>query len=81
MDDFWEASWAWFAGWTALRRAPRALGGWKKIADSHVDSYFRFQTRFSAILERFGIAFGRFWEAKIDAKIDFWEVFQKTSIL
>ena len=35
---------------------------------------------FFFILERFGIDFGRVWEAKMDAKIDFWEVFQKTPI-
>ena len=56
------------------------LGPWKKIADSHVDAYFFFTIRFFAILERFGTDFGRFWEAKMDVKIDFWKVFQKTSI-
>ena len=79
MDGFLEVSWACLAGSGALRRAQRPLRGWKKIADSHVDSYFCFQTRFFAILERFGTDFGRFWEAKMDAKIDFWEVFAKTS--
>ena len=71
MDDLLEASWACLAGWGALRRAPRALGFWKKIADSHVDSYFCFQTRFFAILKGFGTDFGRVWEAKIDIKIEF----------
>ena len=71
MDDFLEVSWAWFAGWSPLRRAPRALGRWKKIADSHVDSYFCFHMRFFAILEGFGIDFGRFREAKMDVKIKF----------
>ena len=71
MDDFLEASWACLPGWRPLRRAPRALGFWKKIADSHVDSYFCFHIRFFAILERFGTDFGRFWEAKIDVKIEF----------
>ena len=80
MDDFLEASWACLPGWSPLRRAPRALGGWKKIADSHVDSYFCFHMQFFAILERFGTDFGRFWEAKMDVKIDFLRVFQKTSI-
>ena len=68
---FLEASWAWFAGSGALRRAPRALRGWKKIADSHVDSYFCFQIRFFAILEGFGTDLGRFWEVKMDVKIEF----------
>ena len=80
MDDFLEASWACLPGWRPLRRAPRALGFWKKIADSHVDSYFCFHMRFFVILEGFGIDFRKFWEAKMDAKIDFGEFFQKTSI-
>ena len=71
MDDFLEASWACFAGSAALRRAPRPLGRWKKIADSHVDSYFCFHMRCFVILEGFGTDFGRFWEAKMDAKIEF----------
>ena len=44
---------------------------WKKIADSHVDSYFCFHMRFFAILEGFGTDFGRFREAKTDVKIEF----------
>ena len=71
MDDSEEVSWACLAGWSPLGRAQRSLRGWKKIADSHVDSYFCFQTRFFAILEGFGTDFGRFWEAKIDVKIEF----------
>ena len=63
-----------------MRRAQRPLGTLGKIADSHVDSYFCFHMRFFAILEGFGTDFGRFWEAKTDLQIDFWEVFQKTSI-
>ena len=47
------------------------LGGWKKIADSHVDSYFCFHIRFFAILKGFGFDFERFWEAKMDVKIEF----------
>ena len=58
MDGFLEASWAWFPGWSALGRGQRAVRGWEKTADSHVDSYFRFQTRFFAILERFWEVFG-----------------------
>ena len=68
MDDFWEASWACLPGSTALRRAPGPLGRWKKIADSHVDSYFCFHMRFFAILEGFWNDFRTFWEAKMDAK-------------
>ena len=51
-----------------MRRAPGSLGGWKKIADSKVDSYFCVQTRFFVILDGFGIDFGRFWEAKNGCK-------------
>ena len=62
MDDFLEVSWAWFAGWVALGRAQRALRGWKKIADSHVDSYFCFQMRFFAILNGFGRDLGTIFD-------------------
>ena len=41
---------------------------------------FVFKCVFFAILEGFGNDFGRFWEAKMDVKIDFWEGFQKISI-
>ena len=36
--------------------------------------------RFFAILERFWSDFGRFSGTKMEVKIDFWQVFQKTSI-
>ena len=51
------------------------------IVDAHVDSYFRFWTRFFAILERFWNDFGRFSGTKMEVKIDLWQAFQKTSIL
>ena len=60
-----------------MRRAQRPLGGWKKIADSHVDSYFCFEMRFFSILERFWSDFGRFLEAKMDVKIDFFGGFSE----
>ena len=58
-------------GVESVEASSAPLGGWKKIADSHVDSYFCFHMRFFAILEGFGIDFGRFWEAKMDVKIEF----------
>ena len=69
-----EASWAWFPGSAALGRAPVAMRPLKKIAASHVDSYFRFEMRFFVIFEGFGTDFRRFWEARMEAKSDFWEV-------
>ena len=56
-----------------MGRAPAALGVWKKIADSHVDSYFCFHMRFFEVLDGFGIDFGRFRKAKMDVKYSFFE--------
>ena len=53
MDASLEVSWACLAGSFAVRRAPRRLRRWSFLADSQVDSYFRFQVRVSSILERF----------------------------
>ena len=50
MNDFWEASWAWFAGWTALRRAQRAVGRWSLFSSSLSKAIF---CAFGGIWERF----------------------------
>ena len=34
-----------------------------------------FQAQFFRVPERFWSDFGRLWEAKVDAKIDFWKLF------
>ena len=51
MDDFWEASWVWFAGWTALRRAQRAVGRWSLFSSSRSNAAF---FDFGAVLGGFG---------------------------
>ena len=77
MDDFWEASWAWFAGSGALGRAPAALRPWSLFFDSILEGTF---FDFGWILEGFwepnmvpksisGTFFSRFFSSTVLASI------------
>ena len=81
--------------WMAFWRPP-GLGSWggvrwgelrdrsgvgKKLQTRMLTLIFVSERDFFSILKRFWNDFGGFWEAKMDAKIDFWKVFQKTSIV
>ena len=77
MDAFLELSWAWLAGWSPLRRAQRALGGWSLFFDAMLEAIFfalggilgglgRPKWRSKSIFERF---FGSFFSHAISASI------------